>query len=152
MNAGLFRKVDVAPISRLPSVPALHIARLNRAKWKLAAGEAWVDSGYLFTDELGRRLHPNTLTDAFRRLCEPLGMQYRLHDMRHTAATFMLHAGKSINTVQQILGHAAASTTVNIYGHVLEGAKPDAMAALDRMLRGKPDRRLCNRSCSKTAG
>lgn len=132
-KSGRAREVPINDMAK----SALHIARVSRAKWKLAAGEAWVDSGYLFTDELGRRLHPNTLTDAFRRLCEPLGMQYRLHDMRHTAATFMLHAGKSINTVQQILGHAAASTTVNIYGHVLEGAKPDAMAALDRMLRGE---------------
>jgi integrase len=77
-------------------------------------------------------------------------MQYRLHDMRHTAAT-LLHAGKSISTVQQILGHVAASTNVNIYGHVIEGAKRDASAAHDRMLQGKADRRLCSRSCSKTA-
>jgi|GEM_PF-6150305 len=38
---------------------------------------------------------------------------------------------------KQILAHAAASTTVNIYEHVLEGAKPEAIAALDRMLRGR---------------
>jgi integrase len=87
-----------------------------------------------FTDELGRRLHPNVLTDAFRRICERLGLNYRLHDMRHTAATFMLHAGKDLSTVQQILGHSQASTTLNIYGHVLKGAKADAIQALDRML------------------
>jgi site-specific recombinase XerD len=34
----------------------------------------------------------------------------------------MLHAGKSIDTVQQILGYAAASTTVNIYEHVTDAA------------------------------
>jgi hypothetical protein len=49
----------------------------------------------------------------------------------------MLHAGKSVNTVQQILGHAAASTTVNIYGRVLEKDQVRCHAALDRMLRGK---------------
>ena len=47
----------------------------------------------------------------------------------------MLRAGKDLNTVQQILGHSVASTTLNIYGHVMTGAKKDALGALDQMLR-----------------
>jgi integrase len=116
------------------AVKALKIAKLNRAKWKLLAGEAWVGSDYIFIDELGRRLHPNVLTDAFRRACERIGLKYRLHDMRHTAASFMLRAGKDIAAVQRVLGHSSASTTLDVYGHVLDGATADAVKALDRML------------------
>jgi len=36
-----------------------------------------------------------------------------------------------------VLGHSAASTTMNVYGHVLDGAKSDAVKAVDRALRGK---------------
>jgi len=117
------------------AIEALKVARLNRAKWKLKAGGMWIATDYVFVDEAGRRLHPNILTDAFRRICERLGLHYRLHDMRHTATTFMIRAGKDFGTVQKILGHSAASTTLNIYSHVLKGAKAEAVAALDRMLR-----------------
>lgn len=122
------------PLSSL-GIEALKVARLNRAKWKLQAGEHWVESDYVFVDEIGARLHPNVLTDAFRRVVKDLKLSYRLHDMRHTAATFMLRSGLDLNTVQQVLGHSVASTTLNIYGHVLAGAKREAVDALDRMLR-----------------
>jgi integrase len=87
--------------------------------------------------ELGRLLHPNILTDAFRRLCERLDLKYRLHDMRHSAASFMLKAGRDLKAVQRILGHSAASTTLDIYGHALDGATTDAVRVLDRLLRRK---------------
>jgi integrase len=119
------------------ALDALKIAKVNRAKWKLAAGRWWIGSEYLFTDELGRRLHPNVLTDAFRRVCKRLKLRLRLHDMRHTAASIMLRAGQDLAAVQQVLGHSAASTTLNVYGHVLDGAKTDAVKALDRALRRK---------------
>ncbi|MGW0481382.1 MULTISPECIES: hypothetical protein [Nonomuraea] len=32
----------------------------RQAKERLAAGEDWVESGFVFTDELGRPLHPST--------------------------------------------------------------------------------------------
>jgi integrase len=87
--------------------------------------------------ELGRRLHPNVLTDAFRRLCERLDLKYRLRDMRHSAASFMLKAGRDLKAVQRILGHSAASTTLDIYGHALDGATTDAVRVLDRLRRRK---------------
>lgn len=37
------------------------------------------------------------------------------HDLRHTAATLLLHSGADVKTVQDILGHADSSTTLNYY-------------------------------------
>lgn len=37
------------------------------------------------------------------------------HDLRHTAATLLLHSGADVKTIQDILGHADASTTLNYY-------------------------------------
>ena len=37
------------------------------------------------------------------------------HDLRHTCATLLLHSGADVKTVQDILGHADASTTLNYY-------------------------------------
>ncbi|MFA5322816.1 MAG: tyrosine-type recombinase/integrase [Smithella sp.] len=52
--------------------------------------------------------------------------QARLHDLRHSAATYMLASGIDIRDVQSILGHAQISTTT-IYADVLDGMKIKAI-------------------------
>ena len=47
----------------------------------------------------------------------------RFHDLRHTAASFALANGMDIKTTMEMLGHAQASTTLDIYGHVLKENK-----------------------------
>ena len=51
------------------------------------------------------------------------------HRLRHTYATLAMSEGVDMKTVQGLLGHATASTTMNIYAHlcqdkILEAAKP----------------------------
>lgn len=46
-----------------------------------------------------------------------LPVSFRLHDLRHTAATLWLASGQSIYFVQQQLGHRDIQTTIDLYGH-----------------------------------
>jgi site-specific recombinase XerD len=48
------------------------------------------------------------------------------HSFRHTFATLQLSAGTDIYTVSKLLGHKAVATT-QIYAHVLDEAKRDAV-------------------------
>jgi len=57
----------------------------------------------------------------------------RLHDLRHTSATLALAAGEHPKVVQERLGHATISQTMDTYAHVtpaLHEAAADRLAAL----------------------
>ena len=58
-----------------------------------------------------------------------LGKRPRIHDMRHTCASWMIARGIPLPVIQQNLGHESISTTVNLYGH-LDRAQAAAAADL----------------------
>jgi len=60
----------------------------------------------------------------------PLGKWPRIHDARHTAASWLLAAGIPINYVQAHLGHESIQTTVDRYGHIMPGAGQAIAAAM----------------------
>lgn len=56
---------------------------------------------------------------AFCRIRKKSGLQFRIHDLRHTFATRCLESGIATKTVAKWLGHKHASTTDEIYSHLL---------------------------------
>lgn len=56
------------------------------------------------------------------------------HGLRHTSATLLIAAHQDIKTVQSRLGHAEASTTMNIYAHALQESDQKAPALLENAL------------------
>lgn len=85
----------------------------------------------VFTDELGSNLHPKLLYQRYKRIAKKIGAEdTTVHDLRHTFAVFSLQNGDDYKTVQENLGHASASFTLDIYGHVSEKMK---QASADRM-------------------
>lgn len=63
----------------------------------------------------------------------------RVHDMRHTCASWMIAAGVPLPVIQAHLGHESIQTTVNTYGHLDESAGQLAAAAMAAALSGKPN-------------
>ncbi|MDQ7911305.1 site-specific integrase [Phytohabitans sp. ZYX-F-186] len=85
-----------------------------------AAGQAWHESGYVFTTDDGTPLHPDWITRRFRRLVDVSGLPpVRLHDLRHGAATLTHAAGADPKTVQEQLGHTSIVLTADTYTSVL---------------------------------
>jgi integrase len=58
-----------------------------------------------------------------------LGKRPRVHDLRHTCASWLIARGVPLPVIQQHLGHESISTTVNLYGH-LDRAQAAAAADL----------------------
>ena len=66
------------------SVAGVKAHRTLRKRERLAAGEAWADSGRMFTDELGEALHPDYVSRRFRELAKAGGLPViKFHAARH---------------------------------------------------------------------
>lgn len=58
----------------------------------------------------------------------PAERRPRIHDLRHTAASWMLAEGAQLFVVSRVLGHADIQTTANTYGHLDQGSAAEAVA------------------------
>jgi len=85
------------------------------------------EDSYVFCHEDGSPIHPQVLSDAFKRLVSQSGLpRIRLHDLRHTHATLLLKAGVPIKVVSERLGHSTPGFTMATYQHVLPGMQAEA--------------------------
>jgi integrase len=79
-------------------------------------------------------MRPWTLTRKFEKILEHARLpRIRFHDLRHTCATLMLCEGVHIKIVQELLGHADITITLNTYSHVLPGMGNEAAGAMARI-------------------
>ena len=83
-------------------------------------------SNLVFTNELGRHYAIFTFYKNFKRIAASIGRpDARPHDLRHTAATVAIASGADIKSVQDLLGHATASFTLDRYAHTSERMMKD---------------------------
>jgi integrase len=119
------------------TVEAVRVHRILRKRERLAAGEAWADSGRMFTDELGEPLHPDYVSRRFRELATEAGLPViKFHAARHTAATLALEAGVDIKIVSEQLGHSTTRITQDLYQHVRHQVHVDSAEKVVDLLPG----------------
>lgn len=103
---------------------------------RLRYGEMWTNSGFVFTDELGRHLKHQTVYLDFKKIMLEIGSpETRFHDLRHSYAVASLKSGDDIKTVQENLGHATAAFTLDVYGHVTEQMKKESANRMEHFIR-----------------
>lgn len=85
-------------------------------------------SAPIFATPLGIIYEPRTYEDLFKRTLKEANLHnINFHALRHTFATRALEAGMDIKVLSSILGHAQASTTLNLYAHALPDHKKESM-------------------------
>ena len=116
-------------------VDALKKHKINQAIDRLKTGEAWEDSGFVFTNELGHHVSPNTVYHNFKRIAASIGLpEARLHDLRHSYATEMMRSGASIKSIQDTLGHHSSAFTTDTYIGVTDELKKDAAEKMEGII------------------
>ena len=105
--------------------------KIAQAEEKLRSGALWQETDFVFTGETGNHLKPRGVVKQFKAVVGKLGIpDARFHDLRHSYAVASIKSGDDIKTVQSNLGHATASFTLDVYGHVTDQMK---QASADRM-------------------
>ena len=107
-----------------PAVEALKRHRKAQGARRLGLGTLWEDRGLVFPNRTGGAMRSYSLTGGpYARLLKKAGIprKVRFHDLRHTCATLLLLKGAHPRLVQELLGHASISITMDTYSHVLPG-------------------------------
>jgi integrase len=97
-------------------VQALKAWRRAQLAGRLAWGEAWADTGLVFTREDGTAVPGQWVSVRFETLAFRAGLPpVRFHDLRHGAASQYKAAGLDTKYISAMLGHARTSFTDDVY-------------------------------------
>lgn len=97
----------------------------------LVAGRAPTE--YLFPGADGESMTLGRFRWQFDKAVAKLGLEtVTPHTLRHSAGSLALAEGASVVTVQKLLGHRNATTTMNVYSHMLPHDFDNLAAAMDK--------------------
>lgn len=82
---------------------------------------------YVISDGKGKLINPKQLEYALWKISKDYNIQFHYHMLRHTLATKLVNNGANLKSTQEIMRHANISTTMNIYAHVSEESKLEAL-------------------------
>jgi integrase len=108
--------------SRVVDVLSVHVAEYPSPSWvfpRTSDGGPW---------------KATKVVEAWRHACDRLGVSYRFHDLRHGAASLMIHAGWSVKRVQAELGHADPMTTLRTYAKLWPDELDHGRQRLDEVI------------------
>ena len=143
-SKGVYESTTKTSDTRYLNLPAETMAllrkhKLEQLRLQLANGDRWIDTGYVFTQDSGDHMNPDSVTGWLRDFSKRHNLPHiNPHAFRHTVASVLLANGTDIVTVAAQLGHASASTTENFYAHIIEENKAKASQCIaDVLLRKK---------------
>lgn len=102
----------------------------------------------------GEQMSPDNVSLAFLRSCRAVNISdFRFHDLRHTAASWMRMSGADIHTVALVLGHKDLRMAAR-YQHLSPAFLSSAVKLLDKAFaepKKRPAKRISSRSIVTTA-
>lgn len=149
VNKGTKNKSSVRRVSVPNDVIELVKAyKREQLAYRLQLGNLWEGDNYIFIQWNGKQMYPDTPTHTFRDILIKHNTSEKvkndkslelplisLHGLRHTNATLLIASNKiDIKTIQNHLGHASSTTTLNIYAHPLEELEKTCADTLDSII------------------
>ena len=105
-----------------------------QSKQRLFVGEAYINNNYVFTDDIGNPIDDKRPGRNLKSILTKLDINpIKFHALRHTYATRLFEANVPPKTVQVLMGHYDISITMDIYTHVMEDTKLEAVEKLNNI-------------------
>lgn len=104
---------------------------------------SWQDTDFVFKDEFGNYFNPSRLSRNWSSFMKKHNLKHiRLHDLRHTCATYLLSHNTPIATVSKKLGHSNIYTTLDVYTHAVDNDDVEASNLLNNMVLSCKDEKV----------
>ena len=118
-------------------LPRKTVEALRKHRQRMIS-EGLGDNPFVFTNEHGKWWRRSHFHDqCFKPLLKKADLpNIRFHDLRHTSATLLLKDNVHPKVVQERLGHAQISITLDTYSHVLPTMQKEASQKFDEMFGG----------------
>ena len=125
---------------RIPFSSALKTTLMEYKAWQQREKEKWgemyTNSDFVITKPLGDFSDPSNFSArTFKKLLDKAGItrQFRVHDLRHTHATWLLEAGINVKVISERLGHSSCRITMDTYSHVMQTMQDKAVEMLEQI-------------------
>lgn len=140
----------------IPMLDEVYTALLQEKEMQMIIGFNITEidgySGFVFTNKNGYVHNPMTINRAIQRIYKeynrreeelskkesrkPLLIRhFSVHNLRHTFCTRFCEHETNIKVIQEIMGHADISTTMNIYAEATEARKKESFESLQGKIR-----------------
>lgn len=109
--------------------------KAKQSEYRLKLGDKYTNYDLVFASEKGTPISYRNLSRALKGILDKTDLPaIRLYDLRHSFATLLLEAGKTIKVISELLGHADETETMRTYLHVTRAMKRDSTDTLEEML------------------
>jgi integrase len=89
----------------------------------------------LFTSPTGKPMLDHTIWRIVSRARESAGLpHFRPYDLRHSHASLLINLGAHPKAISERMGHTEIGVTMDVYGHLFEGAQGQLTQDLDDLL------------------
>jgi len=124
---------------KLPAETMILLKRYRawQAEQQLMSGDQWQYTDYLFTQEKGTPMHPDSLNTWLARFAKRNGLPHiNPHAFRHSMASVLYFNGVDSIAISKRLGHSKVSTTADIYAHILKESDERAADCIGEIMLG----------------
>ena len=124
----------------IPLFPeAVEVLKRWKKQWleeRIKLGADWPNTDLVFPSEAHTPMNPRNFLRTLKSILKEAGLSpdITIHSLRHTYATILLTEGEHPKVVQELLGHASITTTLDIYSRVMPGLKEQAVKKLEKVL------------------
>ena len=92
---------------------------------------------YIIDDDFIFRYEKTSYTNNFKNIAlKVLGKNLRLHDLRHSHASFLINNGVDVLLISKRLGHSNIAMTLNVYSHLYPNKESEAISVINK-IKGK---------------